>query len=266
MSEPIWDKYLTEEDKEIFAAAGWQATMGFGKRPALLVIDVSYGFAGEKDTPLLESMKKWRLSCGPGSWDSIEHIRQLIEKARGKKLPVIYTTGYNRADKWDAGSWSWKNSNTREWRQPSTEPGKGHSVIVQEIAPAPQDIVIYKQKPSAFFGTNLTSYLTLLGCDSVIVTGTVTSGCVRASVIDAFSLNYRVAIAGEACFDRIPISHAINLLDMNAKYADVRTTADILAYFDGLEDGLFELPEGSPPEHIAAHFDDEAVPDAAKVA
>src|SRR5262249_21281373 len=93
--------------------------------------------------------------------------------------------------------------------------------IVAEIAPAPQDIVVLKQKPSGFFGTNMASYLTLLGCDSVIVTGTTTSGCVRATVLDAFSLNYRTALAEEGGSAGRRPSHAINLCDMNAKYADV---------------------------------------------
>ena len=84
------------------------------------------------------------------------------------------------------------------------------------IAPGPQDIVLKKQKPSGFFGTNLPSYLTLLGCDSVIVVGTTTSGCVRATVVDAFSLNYRVIVAEEGCFDRSEASHAVSLCDMHA--------------------------------------------------
>ena len=97
----------------------------------------------------------------------------------------------------------------------------------------------------------MTSYLTLLGADSVIVTGTTTSGCVRATVIDAFSYNYRVALAEEGCFDRSQASHAINLCDMNAKYADVVKYAKVLAFFDSLPDGLFEFPKGSPP-HLRA--------------
>mgnify|MGYP003340363907 CR=1 FL=1 len=117
-----------------------------------------------------------------------------------------------------------------------------------EIAPGPKDIVIYKQKPSGFFGTNMASYLTLLGCDSVIVTGTTTSGCVRATVLDAFSLNYRISLAEEGCFDRSQASHAINLCDMNAKYADVVKTAEVLEFFDGLQPGMFDLPKGSPVE------------------
>ena len=118
--------------------------------------------------------------------------------------------------------------------------------IVTPIAPAPQDIVVLKQKPSGFFGTNLTSYLTLLRCDSLIVTGTTTSGCVRATVLDAFSLNYRIAIAEEGCFDRSQASHAINLCDMNAKYADVVKTSEILCYLEGLAHGMFDLPNGTP--------------------
>src|SRR5690242_16955532 len=113
------------------------------------------------------------------------------------------------------------------------------------IAPAPRDIVIRKRKPSGFFGSNLAAYLTLLGADSVVVVGTTTSGCVRATVVDAFSLNYRVTLAEEGCFDRSEASHAISLCDMHAKYADVVPTADVLAYFAGLPAGLFDLPSGN---------------------
>lgn len=84
----------------------------------------------------------------------------------------------------------------------------------------------------------------MLGCDSVIVVGTTTSGCVRATVVDAFSLNYHVAVAHDACVDRSQASHAISLCDMNAKCADVVSSADVPAFFDTLPDDLFELPEG----------------------
>jgi maleamate amidohydrolase len=117
--------------------------------------------------------------------------------------------------------------------------------IVAMIAPGPRDIVVKKQKPSGFFGTNLASYLTLLRCDSVIVAGTTTSGRVRATVVDAFSLNYRVILAEEGCFDRSEASHAVSLCDMHAKYADVVSTAEILFYFDQLPADLFGLPTGS---------------------
>src|SRR5439155_14188766 len=100
------------------------------------------------------------------------------------------------------------------------------------------------------------AFLTLLGADSVIVVGTTTSGCVRATVVDAFSLNYRVVLAEEGCFDRSEASHAVSLCDMHAKYADVVPTAEVLAYFDRLPSDLFDLPAGShrpaPPVNASA--------------
>jgi nicotinamidase-related amidase len=242
MSEPIWNEFLTERDKAVFGGAGYGARQGFGKRPALLIIDVNYAFCGERPEPILESIKKWRNSCGEESWVSIAHIRKLIDAAHEKGVPVIYTTGVRREDNWDSGSWSWKNSRNGEKPQ-ATGVNRDGNDIVDEIAPAPQDIVVLKQKPSGFFGTNMLSYLILLGCDSVIVTGTTTSGCVRATVLDAFSNNFHVAIAEEGCFDRSQASHAINLCDMNAKYADVVKSEEVLAYFDTLPAKLFDLPK-----------------------
>jgi maleamate amidohydrolase len=98
------------------------------------------------------------------------------------------------------------------------------------------------------------SYLILLGCDSLIVTGTTTSGCVRATVLDAFSNNFRIAIAEEGCFDRSEASHAINLCDMNAKYADVVKVAEAKEFIESLPDGLFELPCGTACMAKAANF------------
>ena len=245
-NERIWDKYLTERDKAVFKTSGFGARGGFGKRPALLIIDVSYGFAGDKPEPILESIKRWSNSCGAESWDAIAVIKELASGFRAKKLPVIYTTGVNRADGWDVGSWAWKNTRTSE-SLPTPTQNIDANAIVAEIAPQAQDLVVLKQKPSGFFGSNLQSYLQLLGADSVIVTGTTTSGCVRATVIDAFSLNFHVAIAEDGCFDRSQASHAINLCDMHAKYADVMPGAEILDYIKTLPDDLFPgLPKGGP--------------------
>jgi maleamate amidohydrolase len=234
MSEPIWNKFLTERDKEVFAVSGYGVRGGFGKRPALLVIDVNYAFCDERPVPIVESIKRWRNSCGEDAWIAMPYIKSLIEKCHEKGVPVIYTTGTRRQDNWDSGSWSWKNGRSDEDMTSKPATNVDGNEIVAEVAPGPRDIVILKQKPSGFFGSNMASYLTLLGCDSVIVTGTTTSGCVRATVLDAFSLNYRVALAEEACFDRAQASHAINLCDMNAKYADVVKTAEVLAFLDGL--------------------------------
>jgi maleamate amidohydrolase len=175
---------------------------------------------------------------------ALAHIKTLIDAARPKGLPVIYTTGERRFDNWDAGSWRWKSTRGDEAGGSPGGAVDGNEIVTM-IAPGPQDIVIKKQKPSGFFGTNLPSYLTLLGCDSVIVVGTTTSGCVRATVVDAFSLNYRVIVAEEGCFDRSEASHALSLCDIHAKYADVVPTAEVLSYFNRLPADLFDLPPGT---------------------
>ncbi|WP_244426071.1 isochorismatase family protein [Sinorhizobium fredii] len=106
-------------------------------------------------------------------------------------------------------------------------------------------MVIHKQKPSAFHGTNLIDYLFLLKCDSLIVMGTATSGCVRATVVDAFSHNLRVTVVEDGCFERCQASHAMSLFDMNSKYADVLPSGEVRTFMEGLESGLFDLPAGS---------------------
>ncbi|MGA0315509.1 MAG: isochorismatase family protein, partial [Alphaproteobacteria bacterium] len=118
------------------------------------------------------------------------------------------------------------------------------------IAPSSKDLVIRKLKPSAFFGTPLMAFLNDLGADSLIVTGTTTSGCVRASVLDAFSNNLRCTIVEEACFDRSQASHAINLCDMHAKYADVVPVDQALSIDEALSqieeiDHVYNLPSGN---------------------
>jgi len=242
MSDPIWTPFLTERDRAVFAASGYGARQGFGKRPAILVIDVNYNFCGDRSEPILESIKRWRNSCGAEAWDSIAAIKKLITAGRAKGLPILYSTGVRREDDWDAGSWAWKNSRSAERVIPTGVQADGNT-IVPEIAPGPDDLVVYKQKPSAFHGTNLMSWLMLLGADSLIVTGTTTSGCVRATVLDAFSYNFRVSLVEEGCFDRAQASHAINLCDMHAKYADVIKLEESLSFIQGLPAGLFpDLP------------------------
>ncbi|MEE2745560.1 MAG: isochorismatase family protein [Pseudomonadota bacterium] len=241
-----WDDYISERDKLVFEAAGFGTLAGLGKRPALIVIDVNYSFCGEKREPILDSIKKWKLSCGEAAWDAIPVIKKIINLARKKKLPVIYTTGYGRADKWDRGGWSWKNPRKENILDQSDNfsPNRDGNDILDDISPEPQDIVIWKQKPSAFHEAPLASYLQLLQVDTVIILGTTTSGCVRATAIDAFSYNYRVGVVEDACFDRVNISHAASLLDLHSKYADVIKSSEVEQYFNSLASELFDLPGG----------------------
>jgi nicotinamidase-related amidase len=251
MSEPIWKKFLTERDKQVFDAAGYATRQGFGKRPAIMVVDVNYNFCGDRPEPILESIKRWRNSCGAEAWDGVRAIKKLLGAARAKGLPVIYSTGTQREDNWDRGAWAWKSSRTAEKPKTAGTNLDGNT-IVSEIAPQPQDIVIEKLKPSVFHGTPLQSFLLLLQADSLIVAGTTTSGCVRATVVDAFSNNYRVSIVEEGCFDRSQASHALSLCDMNAKYADIVKLDETVAFIEKLPNGLFDLPQGTAPASLRA--------------
>jgi maleamate amidohydrolase len=230
MSKYPWDEFLTERDRAVFAAAGFSQRAGFGKRPAVIVVDVNYNFVGDKPAPILESIKEWSHSCGEEGWAGVHAIARILAAARPKGEPVIYTTGDLRDDRFDAGGWAWKNARTVD----NIEKKQLGNAIVAEIAPQPQDLIIKKQKPSGFFGSPLMSFLTDLGVDSLIVTGTTTSGCVHATVVDAFSFNLRCSVVEEGCFDRGQASHAMALMNMNAKYADVIKLQEALSYLNGL--------------------------------
>lgn len=246
-----WDDFLTDQDKAVFAAGGYGARGGLGRRPVLLVIDVTYGFCGDRPEPILESIKRWRSSCGENAWEALPHVARLLEVCRRQGVPVVYTRGApRRADGFDRGRWADKNS-----RQASDTPATDD--FVEAIAPIENDILVEKRKPSAFFGTTLASHLVSLQADSVIVCGTTTSGCVRATVTDAFSYDYRVAIAKEATFDRGEASHWMALFDLDMKYADVTSVDAIVAHVESLapraaERGRASPESGSKPPRVAA--------------
>lgn len=229
-----WDKYLTPQEHAIFHASGWGARQGLGSRPVVLVVDVSYGFCGERPEAALESIRSWHNSCGARAWDGIAAIKQLLDLARERRIPIIYSTApVPRPDHFDRGRWTDKNpKRDTDYRRANQ--------IVQDIAPTDGDLVIEKGKPSVFFGTLLASYLADLRADTLVVCGTTTSGCVRATVVDAFSYNYRVTVVEDATFDRGEASHWISLYDMDQKYADVAPLSDVLERLRATDAGVFD--------------------------
>lgn len=233
----IWDDILTKRDQEVFAKSGYGKRAGLGQRPAVLVIDVNYNFVGDKPEPILKSIERFRNSCGEEGWQGVYSIRQLLEDARKKHLPTFYTTGHDdRTNAVSFGRWQAKSSRSGE---DMTEKWAKGNDIVKEIEPLDGEVIVRKQKPSAFFGTALMSMLNEVHADTVLVTGTTTSGCVRASVIDAFSYNFRIAVVEECVFDRGQASHKVNLFDMNAKYADVISLREAQEYIRSLPDTLY---------------------------
>jgi nicotinamidase-related amidase len=218
----IWDDLITAEDRAVFEESGHGKTGGLGRRPALLVVDVTHDFTGDRPEPTRESIKRFPLSCGESAWRALPKLRELIDAAHAAGVPVIYTRQAPRPNAVAAGGWARKNARVLEPTEISQRIGND---IPGLIAPSGDDILIEKDKPSAFFGTPIVSHLNALGVDSLIVTGTSTSGCVRATVVDAFSFNYPTVVVEECCFDRGEVSHKVSLFDMNAKYADVISLA-----------------------------------------
>ncbi|MEY3019434.1 MAG: hypothetical protein RLZZ272_418 [Actinomycetota bacterium] len=244
----VWDDVLGETDRKVFEAAGWGRRAGFGERPAVVVIDVNYNFCGDRPEPILDSIKRWRYSCGEVAWTrAIPATQRILEVARRKRLPVIYTTNPRREDGFDLGVWTLKSHRSEDDVDVMGHRGND---IVDEVAPEPGDIFIEKRKPSAFFGTPMMSHLTMLRADSLILMGTTTSGCVRATAVDAISYDLKVTISEEASFDRSELSHKVALMDVHMKYADVTTTDDIVANLESLEAGLFD--DVFPPAAAAA--------------
>jgi len=245
----IWDGVVPEEDLETYRRAGWGHPMGVGDRAALVIVDVTYNFCGSRRAPLEEAIAESTRSCGESAWDAIPVIATLKSAFEARGLPVIYTTGVRSdASESERGRWVDKNPTMRK---PSAFEAKSElrgEQVVADIAPGPESIVISKLKPSAFFGTPLVGHLQYLGVDTVVVTGTTTSGCVRATAIDAFSYNYRVVVVEDAVFDRGRVSHAVNLFDIQQKYGDVMDAAALIKALDDRSTDAGPSPSPKPTQ------------------
>lgn len=191
-----------------------------GPKVALLAIDL-YELAYEGGArPISEIAADFPSSCGINAWKAIEPTKELLAAARAINLPVFYSTNDTSPQARPAGVAATKRRKTvaaEKYR------------ITSALAPHPEDVVIRKQRASAFFGTPLAAHLTQLGIDTVIIFGQSTSGCVRASVVDGFSHGFNMIIAEQCCFDRSWISHRVSLFDLHHKYADVIKTGRLVA-------------------------------------
>lgn len=220
-----WDNILTERDKQVFKASGFSGKIGLGRKPAFVIIDVTYDFVGDKPEPILTSIKRFPFSCGEEGWAAVRVIESLLPIMREKEIPIIYIYP-DRSPKPEG----WLRLKNKRYDYDEVIINPKNNQIVQEIAPTKKDIVISKPRSSMFFGTPLMAILNGMKIDSLIVCGVATSACVRASVVDAHANNFRVALIEEATFDRGQISHLISLFDLNAKYADVVSVEEIIEY------------------------------------
>lgn len=221
----VWDDFLSDQDKAHLSGAGERPRFGFGSRPVLISVDNYRNAVGDEPLPLSESVKKWPSSTGLAGWKALDHIAVLFERARAAEIPIVHITGLAEED---TGVRGWRGARGMPMDDSEASDRSSRRFdIVEQAAPLPGEVVLRKAAPSAFFGTLLMSHLNSLGADTLIVCGESTSGCVRATVIDGRSYRFNMVVVEECVYDRHEASHAINLFDMNQKYADVLSLAEV---------------------------------------
>lgn len=199
-------------DTEIYEKQGFGNRSGFGRAVALVTVDFVNGF----NDPALFG--------GGNIGDAIEATRGLLAFARKTGIPVAHTRVVYAEDGSDAGVFCLKAPGLKILTEQAHA-----SQIVSELTPVPGEYIIRKTQPSAFFNTSLAAWLTHRGVDTLLVTGCTTSGCVRATVIDSMSSNFRTIVVTDCVGDRAMGPHEANLFDMGQKYADLMTSAEVMA-------------------------------------
>lgn len=204
-------------------AKAYSNKSGYGKNPVLVMVDFAHAYY-DPDNILFAGVD-----------DALASALRVREAAHAAGVPVILTeVRYQRGlDGKDGGRFFEKALPLKAFME-----GERTSQFADGLVPREDELIITKQYPSAFFGTSLASTLTAAGHDSVILTGLTTSGCVRASCVDSMSHGFKTVVVADACGDRHEGPHEANLFDMNAKYADVVSEDEILAYLQSLSNGV----------------------------
>lgn len=202
-------------DLDVYTRQGFGNRSGFGERPALVIVDFVNGFADPDQFG------------GGNIATAIERTSELLSVARRHKLPVAYTRVVYADDGSDHGVFCVKAPGLKTLTETANA-----SQVVPRLAPGVGDYVLRKTQPSAFFGTNFANWLISRRVDTLLVTGCTTSGCVRATVIDAMSYNFRTIVVSDGVGDRAIGPHEANLFDMGQKYADLHTAAEVIAHLD----------------------------------
>lgn len=199
-------------DEELFRLRGFGRTIGFGESPAIVVIDLIGAFTNPE------------MPLGAPLDTVIEQTRMILDIARVRGLPIFYTSiAYEEVDLRDAGIWASKMEGLMTLRA-----GISEVEVDPRLARKSTEALIFKKYASAFYGTDLSTRLNTLRVDTLVITGCTTSGCVRATAVDALQGGFRPIIAKEAVGDRSAAAHNQSLFDLQAKYADVMSVDEVL--------------------------------------
>jgi nicotinamidase-related amidase len=219
MAKRIWDDLISEQDRKVYGTGAFGGTVGLGERPGVVIIDVMNKSIGDEPLPILEAIARYgKGCCGEYGWNAVWKIRELLDIAHARGIPVFYSIPSAPEAK-PADAQVRFNEKMPNWRDYAGN-REGWD-FADEIAPVEGDIVIRKPTASSFYRTDLEEQLRDHGVDTLLVTGTTTSGCVRATVVDGFLRGFKINVVEDAVFDRGQVTHAINLFDIQAKYGDV---------------------------------------------
>lgn len=212
-----WDGIIDADEQERYARSGFYKAPSLGKA-ALLVVDMQYRMLGTRPLPINEAIKEFATSCGEKGWETVPRIRRLCDHFRQLQWPVIhFTLGPRRAFvQHTAGA----AVHAQLGLTANPGPDLGFQII-NELQPQADEPTICKFGPSAFFGTPTASLLVQAGVSTVCVAGSTTSGCIRATVVDAFSHGLSVLVPDDCVFDRSEVSHGVSLFDMATRYAQI---------------------------------------------
>ena len=213
-----WLKLIPADERKTYERAGFVSNVEIGPKPCLIVVDVTYGFTGSEGLTLEEAVAEFHTACGPAGWEAMPRIVRLIELFRKLNRPIVFT----RSDL-DATTFAGKATNSRRKEKPPPK----FNAFPPALAPRESEWVLEKTKASAFFQTPLSAYLIKQGVDTTVVCGVSTSGCVRASAVDAFSHGFKTVVVDDCCFDRSHFAHCANLFDLQAKYATVLSLEEL---------------------------------------
>ena len=209
-----------EELADDYRQAGFNNRLGFGSRPALVVIDFCEAYL-DPASPLYAGVEDARASC-----------RRVLTAARAAGIPVLHTRVEFQPGGADGGVFFRKVGALECFVR-----GNPLGAYGEGLAPTGDEVVVVKQYASGFFGTSLASTLTAMGVDTLIHTGVSTSGCVRATALDACQHGFVPIVVRDACGDRDPQIHESNLFDLDAKYADVVSEQEVLDYLSTVASG-----------------------------
>lgn len=229
MSEPVWYQYLSDRDRAFLRSQPRRRShRGFGTTPAVLSIDNYRRVAGDHRQPILEQIETWPDAMGVEAWDALDHIATLFSVARSAEVPVVHVR--DRSDL--APDMATRMQAIADASPEAAERFARRNELMPQAAPVDGELVIEKSTASAFFGTVLIRELVRLQIDTLVVVGESTSGCIRATVVDAWAYGFSVLVPEECVYDRHQATHAINLFDIDQKYGMVIPVADVIDRLD----------------------------------